>query len=202
MSCHWSDDSKSFFVGYIDGVIKVFCVSDRTCTKTIKVGSGMICSMETNDPKTSSIWALDRNNFLHSINFKATKLESSLQVHSGCTHVSKCLKKSNDGKSMATSGDCDNLVKVWNIESRSEMWANKLGGRCTGISWVPGDTYLITITLQPNKVVIVSPRDGKTLMEFTTGFTTLLHSLVVSFKSKMILVGDVKGHVHELKMVE
>jgi WD40 repeat protein len=112
------------------------------------------------------------------------------------------LKKSNDGKSMATSGHCDKLVKVWNIESRSEMWANNLGGSCLGISWVPGDTYLITMTHIPSKVVIVSGRDGKTLMEFTTGFTRTLQSLVVSLKSKMILVGDGAGQVHELKMVE
>lgn len=198
-------NNDSFCVGYKDGTIKEFSLSSGKCVSITKaIGVGVVSALEVNDP--SSLLGIDNFNSVYCFDIKESSVRWKVtNWHEGAdTNQWKYgLKKSFDNRKLATSGDSDSLVKVMELKTQSLIWESSIGTRAWGISWVPGDKYLLVMgETAPYKVAALSGESGKLLCEFTSGFDTYLYSMAVHFEAKSVLVGDHLGRVHKLKIEE
>lgn len=196
-------DGDLFCVAFQDGILKIFSQIYGKCKKEIQLDMGHISALEINDK--DSIFLMDSRNTVVLLNiFNEQVIWEKKGVHNSCVCPDKFgLKKSFDGTRLATTGDCDNLVKVMRTDTQENIWATNIQSRSWGVAWVPGDSYLLAIGLtQPYKVVALSSPTGEVLLEFSNNFDTFLHSIVVHVPTKHILVGDCKGKVHKIKLID
>jgi PQQ-like domain len=194
-------DNDSFCVGYKDGTIKKFSLSSGKCILTLKAAEvGVLSVLEAND--SSSLFAMDNFNSVYLFDMNEGSVKWKVyNWHEGAdsNQWKYGLKRSFDGKKLATSGDSDNLVRAMDISNQKLLWETSIFTRSWGISWVPGDTYLLVIgETAPFKVAALSGQNGSLIFEIQTGFDNYLYSLSVHFESKTVLVGDHTGKIIKL----
>lgn len=199
-SCLWLDD-EVFCVGYSNGLIRAFSCESLECISEVKVGNSIITTMEQNDEE--SLFAMDIESSVSLLLVKRKEIVfRKNRVHTGCNCDYKfALKRSFDGKSLVTSGDCDKIVKLLRIEDQAEVWARVVGIRVWGISWVPGDSYLIAMENQsPTRLMALSPQNGSILVKMELSLDANLVSMSVHLPTKMVLMGDNSGKIHKINI--
>lgn len=190
-----------FCLGFGDGAVRVFSFLFGVCKGKFKMGSVVISALENFDGET--IFAMNQSGTVFLFNLRSNCMVwTKAGMHSGCACLQKFgLKKSHDSKRLATTGDCDQTLKVTRICDKQCLGQKTISGRCWELEWISGDQYIVVMTKNPNKVVLVSGAAVTILHEFDLGPDIRTNSMAVHTTCGFVVVGDTQGRVHKLKMI-
>lgn len=201
VSCLWLSDSL-FCVGYSDGFLKSFNPSSPHVLNQMKLSNFWISGLEQQNE--SCLFSIDQENTVICANMAENRLIwKKEKLHSGCRCISKfAIKKSFDGRRLATGGHCDEKVKVTSLENQRVLWESSIGSKTWDLKWVPGDTYLVVLGTIPQKLVILDGSSGTLLMSSENLVDKPIRSMALHEERKVILLGDKFGSIQVLEISE
>lgn len=146
-------------------------------------------------------YAMDRvNNSIFCIDF-ATKavIWSKEKYHEGCQCYKYCMRTSTDGGFLATSGHCDETIKVLDLRTKAVKWTRETGFFVWGLLWAPGDSFLIGMDFAGHLIGIHSG-NGSILTRYSHKEKTYFCSMALHLESQILVVGDYNGVCHSFRL--